>query len=93
MKNGLRLRRRKVEPKTDAALLAPPEEAQAVGTDSSGNDGPKVTISPELMDGSDQGSLLDVDPVVIAIVLGALAFIAFIAWEVHRMPWPPVNQP
>ena len=90
MKNGLRLRRRKVKPKVDAALLAPPEEAQA-GTDPGGKDGPKVAISPELMDGSNQGSLLDVDPVVIAIVLGALAFIAFIAWEVHRMPWPPVN--
>jgi hypothetical protein len=77
--------RRKRKGALSADKLAPPEEKSAAGTDGP-VDGSKVKISAELMDGADNGSIFRLDPVVIAILLGAIAFIAFIAWQIHRAP-------
>jgi hypothetical protein len=87
IRNKLRLSRGKRSPTGNADRLAPPEEKH--GELGAGPiDGPKVKISADLMDESDHGSILKMDPIVIAILLGAVAFIVFIAWKIHEMPAP-----
>lgn len=71
----------------DADTLAPPEENVAAEKGGSA-EGSGVHISADLMDEANNGSVFHLEPVVIVILLGALAFIAFIAWQLHNMPWP-----
>jgi hypothetical protein len=75
--------RRKKKGTASADKLAPPEEKSGAGNGGP-VDGSKVKISAELMEGADNGSVFRLEPVVIAILLGAIAFIVFIAWQIHR---------
>lgn len=86
MSGRFRRKRKKNAPNPDK--LAPPEEKVGPANDGA----PTVRISSDLMDGADNGSIFRMDPIVIAILIGAVAFIAFIAWEISRAPWPPLER-
>jgi hypothetical protein len=49
-------------------------------------DNESVRLSNEMMEGKARGGFLGMEPVVIAILAFMLTFIAFIAWQISRMP-------
>ena len=92
-----RLRRRSRDTRELAAQLAPLEElkskedkrtvaTQEDGVIVIGRD--QATLAKEVMETEAPKNVLRLEPVVIVIVGLLLAFIAFIAWQVSRMPLP-----
>lgn len=45
-----------------------------------------VKIAKELIDGPGDANIFHMDPIVVAILLGAICFIALIAWQIYRTP-------
>lgn len=48
----------------------------------------KLTLTEDVVDAGDGKRILGLEPVVIVIVCLFLVFVAFIAWQVSRMPIP-----
>jgi hypothetical protein len=80
-------------PEDVAAQLAPLEE-QTAARKSGANNGGAIVVDtgtlklPEGLAGEEEkkGLILGFEPVVFAIIMLALAFIIFIAWQISQMP-------
>lgn len=99
--NSTRRRRRKKRTAELSAQLAPLEELEASKSgqpqpDGDGNHAPDDTIRvdsaslklPEKLteDEREGAAIFRVEPVVVAILIVMLAFIAFVAWQITLMP-------
>lgn len=94
-----RLRRRKGDTAKLAAQLAPPEEQRrSAKAHSPSNHGGAVQEHgaivvdnnnlnlEEIEDVKHGKTILGMEPIVLAILIGMLLFIAFIAWQISQMP-------
>ena len=86
-----------------AAQLAPPEEQNKARAAQSGarNNGGAIVVDtgklklPEALadEAAKRAAILGLEPVVVVILAVALAFIAFIAWQIARTGQPPAGPP
>ena len=92
------LRHRARRPKRNTAQLAAqlaPAEEQLKGAEGTIQEAGRIIVSNELKQvptevlDSKGGGILGMEPLVLAIVVIMLAFIAFIAWQISLMPDAP----
>lgn len=93
-----RLRRRKGDTAKLAAQLAPPEEQRrSAKAHSPSNHGAVQEHGAIVVDNNNLNleeiedvkhgkTILGMEPIVLAILIGMLLFIAFIAWQISQMP-------